>query len=114
MPFKSEKQRRFLWKKHPTIARDWTKKHGSKVVKKEGGKIMKRTGYKHGKYVKVPTPHADIAKYVTKQGVVEGPEGEDTYWRRKDSTMKTKKKSAGPAAGRAGRSGKRPAGGWTS
>ena len=39
MPFKSEKQRRFLWKKHPTIARDWTKKHGSKVVKKEGGKI---------------------------------------------------------------------------
>ena len=40
MPFKSEKQRRFLWKKHPTIARDWTKKHGSKVVKKEGGKIV--------------------------------------------------------------------------
>ena len=113
MPFKSEKQRRFLWKKHPTIARDWTKKHGSKVVKKEGGKIMKRQGYKHGKYVKVPTPHADINKYVTKRGVVEGPEGEDTYWRRKDSTMKIKKKkkSAGPAAGR---SAERPPGGWTS
>ena len=70
----------------------------------------KRTGYKHGKYVKIPTPHADIAKYVTKKGVVEGPEGEDTYWRRKDSTMKIKKKSAGPA----GRSAKRPPGGWTS
>ena len=71
---------------------------------------MKRTGYKHGKYVKVPTPHADIAKYVTKQGVVEGPEGEDTYWRSEDSTMKTKKKGRGAT----GRSGQRPAGGWTS
>ena len=46
-----------------------------------------RTGFKHGKYVKIPTPHADINKYVTQRGKVEGPEGEGSYWRRKDSTM---------------------------
>lgn len=33
MPFRSEKQRRFLWKFHPDIARRWTKKYGSKIVK---------------------------------------------------------------------------------
>jgi hypothetical protein len=30
MPFASEKQRRFLWMKHPEIARKWTAEHGSK------------------------------------------------------------------------------------
>ena len=60
------------------------------------GKMIKA---KHGKYIPIPTPHADIAKYVTKRGVVEGPQGEDTFWRRKDSTMKTKKKGAGPKGG---------------
>lgn len=29
MPFKSEKQRRFLWAKHPEIAEKWTEEHGS-------------------------------------------------------------------------------------
>ena len=33
MPFKSEKQRRYLWAKHPEIAKRWTKKYGSKIVK---------------------------------------------------------------------------------
>jgi hypothetical protein len=32
MPFKSEKQRRYLWAKHPKIARKWTAKYGSKPV----------------------------------------------------------------------------------
>lgn len=32
MPFKSENQRRFLWAKHPEIARRWTNEHGSKPV----------------------------------------------------------------------------------
>ena len=36
MPFKSEKQRRYLWKNEPKIARKWTKKFGSKSVKKKG------------------------------------------------------------------------------
>jgi hypothetical protein len=29
MPFKSEKQRRFLWLKHPEIARKWAHETGS-------------------------------------------------------------------------------------
>lgn len=29
MPFKSEKQRKYLWMKHPDIARRWTNKYGS-------------------------------------------------------------------------------------
>ena len=48
------------------------------------------TKAKHGKYIPIPTPHADIAKYLTKSGVIEGPKGEDTFWRKKDSTMKNK------------------------
>lgn len=35
MPFKSEKQRRFMWAKHPSIAKRWTKKYGSAI---QGGK----------------------------------------------------------------------------
>ena len=31
MPFRSEKQRKYMWAKHPDIARRWTKKYGSKV-----------------------------------------------------------------------------------
>lgn len=31
-PFRSEKQRRYLWKFHPDIAERWTKEHGSKIV----------------------------------------------------------------------------------
>ena len=33
MPFKSEKQRKFLWAKHPEIAKRWTKKYGSRPLK---------------------------------------------------------------------------------
>lgn len=29
MPFKSAKQERFMWAKHPSIARRWTHKYGS-------------------------------------------------------------------------------------
>lgn len=32
MPFRSERQRRFLWAKHPEIAKRWTKKYGSKII----------------------------------------------------------------------------------
>ena len=35
MPFRSEKQRRYLWKNEPKIAREWTKAYGSKPVKKK-------------------------------------------------------------------------------
>ena len=37
MPFKSNKQRRYLWANEPEIARDWTNKYGSRVRKYEGG-----------------------------------------------------------------------------
>jgi hypothetical protein len=30
MPFKSEKQRRWMWKNEPEIARQWTEKYGKK------------------------------------------------------------------------------------
>ena len=35
MPFRSEKQRRYLWKNEPKIASKWTKAYGSKSVKKK-------------------------------------------------------------------------------
>jgi hypothetical protein len=35
MPFKSEKQRRYMWLKHPSIAKRWTEEYGSKVVKRK-------------------------------------------------------------------------------
>lgn len=34
MPFRSERQRRFMWANHPEIARKWTAEHGSKPVGK--------------------------------------------------------------------------------
>ena len=39
MPFKSEKQRRYLWANEPEIARDWTETYGSKIKKAQGGRI---------------------------------------------------------------------------
>jgi len=39
MPFKSEKQRRYLWANEPKIARDWSDKYGSRVKKQGGGRI---------------------------------------------------------------------------
>jgi len=37
MPFKSEKQRRYLWANEPEIARDWTDTYGSRIKKDDGG-----------------------------------------------------------------------------
>jgi len=31
MPYKSEKQRRYMHAKHPKIAADWDKKYGGKI-----------------------------------------------------------------------------------
>jgi len=48
MPFKSEKQRKYLWANEPEIARDWSDKYGSRV-KKASGQLVKpgpgRQGY---------------------------------------------------------------------
>ena len=35
MPFKSEKQRKYLFAKEPAIAKKWTKKYGSKIKPKK-------------------------------------------------------------------------------
>ena len=42
MPFRSEKQRRYLWKNHPKIAKDWTDAYGSNpqpTKKAKGGDL---------------------------------------------------------------------------
>jgi len=35
MPFRSEKQRRYMHINKPKIAKKWSKKYGSKIVKKK-------------------------------------------------------------------------------
>jgi len=41
VPFVSEKQRRYLWKFEPKIAKKWTKKYGSKPKKKDLNKRIR-------------------------------------------------------------------------
>ena len=56
MPFKSEKQRRYLFANEPEIARDWADTYGSRIQKNTGGISQlvkssgngKRPGYKGG------------------------------------------------------------------
>jgi len=45
MPFKSAKQRRFMFAKKPAIAKRWAKKYGTKV---KGRKRVKRKAKKVG------------------------------------------------------------------
>lgn len=35
MPYRSDKQRKFMHAKHPEIAKKWDAKYGGKVVKKK-------------------------------------------------------------------------------
>lgn len=35
MPFRSEKQRRYMHINKPKIAKKWSKKYGSKIIKKK-------------------------------------------------------------------------------
>lgn len=35
MPFRSKRQRAYLWAKHPDIAKRWSAEHGSRIVKKK-------------------------------------------------------------------------------
>ena len=44
VPFKSEKQRRYLWKNEPQLARRWADKYGSKAVRKNAYQKLKRNG----------------------------------------------------------------------
>ena len=42
MPFKSKKQRRFMYARHPEIARRWTAKYGAKI--RPGKRKRRRAG----------------------------------------------------------------------
>ena len=46
MPFKSEKQRRYLFANEPEIARDWADTYGSRIQKNTGGisQLVKSSG----------------------------------------------------------------------
>jgi hypothetical protein len=57
MPFKSEKQRKYLWANEPAIAKKWTQEHGSTPVhKKVGGVVtVKPRGFKRMLPNKRPT-----------------------------------------------------------
>ena len=44
MPFKSKKQRAYLYAKEPHIAEKWAAEHGNKIVKKKGGKVKLKKG----------------------------------------------------------------------
>lgn len=44
MPFKSEKQRRYLWANEPDIARRWSKKYGNKIQQSARKKRAKKNG----------------------------------------------------------------------
>lgn len=35
MPYRSEKQRKYMHAKHPKIAKRWDKKYGGKIVRKK-------------------------------------------------------------------------------
>ena len=46
MPFKSQKQRRYLWANEPEIARDWADTYGSRIESNTGG--ISRLGFANG------------------------------------------------------------------
>ena len=42
MPFTSKKQRRYMWARHPEIARRWTEKYGSEIQPKKKKSFKKK------------------------------------------------------------------------
>ena len=42
MPFRSVRQRKWMWKNKPEMAKKWTKEHGSKIVKSKKTKKRKK------------------------------------------------------------------------
>jgi hypothetical protein len=50
MPFKSERQRRYLWKNEPEVAKKWSHKYGSKPIKSSKKTVKGKKGF--AKYYK--------------------------------------------------------------
>ena len=88
-------------RKHPDAA-DRAEKRRVIGELNKGYKSGGRAGYKHGKWVKAPVPHADIGKYVDRQTGKEDDDKPGSRVRKEGSTMKFKKpkKSRNPSAGR--------------
>lgn len=42
MPFRSQKQRKYMYSQHPEIAKRWAKKYGNKIRKKKNVKNNKK------------------------------------------------------------------------
>lgn len=88
MPFKSEKQRRYLWANEPEIARDWTETYGSGIHKALGGRIPFQSGNfaQYAPYLQDNLPYnelddleaqaglANMSQYVTEE------EDEEENW----------------------------------
>lgn len=49
MPYKSEKQRRFMYSQHPEIAKKWDKEGENHIESKEKGRKFKKEAIRHGK-----------------------------------------------------------------
>jgi len=76
MPFKSEKQRKYLWANEPEIARDWTDTYGSKIHKADGGAIAggNQIGERRGNRTGFRNPHEETARAGNKPGYGPGPD----------------------------------------
>jgi len=60
MPFRSEKQRAYLYANEPEIAESWAEKHGNKVVKKSNGGYIRVTPRGFGRMLKNKRPRTKI------------------------------------------------------
>ena len=72
MPFKSEKQRKYLWANEPEIARDWTDTYGSGIAKALGGRI----GFANGNFLGLPQHYqnTDQLRAATRAGLISEPQ----------------------------------------
>ena len=60
MPFRSAKQRAYLYANEPKIAKSWAKKHGNKIVKKKNGGYIEVKPRGFGRMLKSKRPTTKI------------------------------------------------------
>ena len=60
MPFKSKKQRAYLYANEPKIAENWAKKHGNTIVKKSNGGYITVNPRGFGRMLKNKRPKTKI------------------------------------------------------